>query len=526
MAKAVQETVPQKKSTYLIADVAALTGVSAPRLRSWEGAGVLQPLRSPGATRLYSVDDMARVRLITRSLLKPGRRGSLRRVAKDLASGALVPGPEDYAGLPGTDAPDLMNDTEYWHAVVASMTELVVVGDSEGRATSMNPALRALLRFEPGATEDPEPARSLEGEPLPSALETLPLRWSALTGTQHRDLMLALPGPAGTQVQTCWTVTPLRGADGPAVGAVAVGHVVIPDASLLPEDWLTLAAHGLRNPVTTILGRLQLARQASATLIAGDQAGAQKIETHLAAAERSTENLIRVMETVLDASAATKGVLIHHLEPDSVDLALLARQAIAHDQQQTSRHTVTLEAPPGPLLVAGDRIRLRQVLDHLLANAITYSPEGGAIEVRLEAAKTPFVLPSGGDGAPFDPSDAAAGWARLRVTDTGMGISSAVLPHVFDRYWRASHMEQTIGGAGLGLYVCRAVVAAHGGHIWVERTVCAGEANDAADGWHGTVMAVVLPLVEAPEHGDRTAKADDADTDDRAPAERSAAAVS
>jgi len=66
MAKAVQETVPQKKSTYLIADVAALTGVSAPRLRSWEGAGVLQPLRSPGATRLYSIDDMARERLITR----------------------------------------------------------------------------------------------------------------------------------------------------------------------------------------------------------------------------------------------------------------------------------------------------------------------------------------------------------------------------------------------------------------------------------------------------------------------------
>ncbi len=439
-----------------------------------------------------------------------------------LASGALVPGPQDYAGLPGADEPNVMSDAEYWQAVVASMAELVVVGNAEGRVTSMNLALRSLLHLEPGAEENPEPARSLDGEPPTPALETLPLRWSALTGTQHRDIILMLPGPAGTQVQTSWTVTPLRDTDGLAAGTVAVGRIVPPDASLLPEDWLALAANDLRNPVTTILGRLQLARHAGAALQAGDQEGARKLESHLAVAERSAENLIRVMETVLDASKATKGLLIHDLEPEGVDLTLLARQVVEHEQQQTSRHTVTLEAPPGPLRVAGDRIRLRQVIHNLLTNAIRYSPEGGAIDMRLEAAAAPSMLLFGDDRAAVGTSHAAADWVWVRVADTGMGISSAALPHVFDRYWRAPDSEPVIGGAGLGLYVCRAIVAAHGGHIWVERSVCAAEADSTAGGWHGTVVAVVLPLIEAPAHG---ATPGEAATDNQQPSEHPSTAV-
>ncbi len=494
MAKLLQETVLEQKATFLIADVAAFTGVPPPRLRSWEDAGILRPLRSPRATRLYSIDDMARVRLIARSLLKPGRRGSLRRVAKELDSGALVPGPEDYAGLPGADGPAVMSDAAYWQAVVAGMADLVVVGDREGRVTSMNPALRALLHLEPEHLEADVPARSLDGELPPLALETLPLRWAAQTGTRHRDVTLLLPGATGEQLQTSWTVTPLRDEEGQSTGAVGVGRVMPPDASLLPEDWLAVAAHDLRNPVTTILGRLQLARHVGARLRAGDEAATQQVMHHLAVAERSTEHLIRVMQTVLDASRATKGLLIHDLDPEGVDLTAMALQAAEDALQQTSRHRVTVAGPPGPLMVAGDRIRLRQVLDNLLSNAIKYSPDGGTIEVRLEMAAAPPVQTADGavtkDAAP----DEAGGWAWVRVADTGIGIAPAALPHVFDRYWRAPDAETGTRGAGLGLYVCRAIVSAHGGHIWVERSVPAVDAEDSASSWHGTVVAIVLPL--------------------------------
>lgn|GEM_PF-2479324 len=492
--------VPQREIMLLIADVAALTGVPAPQLRSWEAAGVIHPRRSPSATRLYSAEDVAQVRLIKRSLLKPGRRGSLRRIAKELAGGSLTPEPEDFAGIPGVATPAVMSDAAYWQAVVSSMGELVIVGDGAGRVTSMNPALRCLLPVtEPSGSVD-EPARSLGGEPLPAVLEALPLRWSALTGTQHRDVMVMLPGVAGSQVHTAWRVSPLRDDSGQAVGAVGVGRIVPQGPALLPEDWLAVAAHDLRNPVTTILGRLQLARRASAVLHGPEAPAAQRLNDHLAMAQRSTEDLIRIMDTVLDASAATSGMLIGHLEPEGIDLGQLAQQTVERAQQQASHHSFSLEVHGGPLHVAGDRIRLQQVLHNLLANAMKYSPDGGAIQVKLEVSAEPQApLPDESLTSGTTP-DAAAGWVWVRVADNGLGIPVESVPHVFERYWRVADATHRISGTGLGLYVCRAIVAAHGGHIWVERTVAEAEVPNGD--WHGTVIALVLPLFSTPgPHG-------------------------
>jgi len=182
--------------TLLIADVAALTGVAAPQLRSWEGAGLLHPRRLPNGTRLYGSEDVARVRLITRSLVNPGRRGSLRRLAVDLARGDLQPSPADYAGL--DPSPSALVGTRYWRAVVESMPDIVVVCDLDGRVTAMNQALRALV----GGTE---PRGGTE--PLPASLQELPLRWAALTGTQHRDLALTFPGQGGPTVRAVQDVS-------------------------------------------------------------------------------------------------------------------------------------------------------------------------------------------------------------------------------------------------------------------------------------------------------------------------------
>ena len=190
---------PEQDAALLIADVAALTGVPPPQLRSWEQAGLLHPRRAPNAIRVYGIEDVARARLIKRSLVNPGRRGSLRRLAAQIAGGALRPDREDYAGLRTPAAgPVALTEARYWRAVVDAMAELVVVCDTGGRMTYANPALRRLLS--PAAAEPPrgdeltaereQPARSPAGAALPAALETLPLRWAARTGTQHRDVPL------------------------------------------------------------------------------------------------------------------------------------------------------------------------------------------------------------------------------------------------------------------------------------------------------------------------------------------------
>lgn len=493
---------PPQDPAFLIADVAALTGVPAPQLRSWEQAGLLSPRRSPNATRLYSVEDVARVRLIKRSLANPGRRGSLRRLAAQFAAGTLQPAPEDYIDLPVAAAgPAPLTDAAFWQAAVNALAEPLVVCDTGGHMVYANPALQAMLPPDPeqpfageGQDGPPRPSRSRAGAPLPVALEALPLRWAARTGTYHRDVPLLLRGPDGAERRLVWTVTPLRDAGGSLHGAVGLGRPAAPDPPKT-EDWLVAAAHDLRNPVTNILGRVGLARRVLAARPAADagvepwRAAADSADSHLAVAELSIADLIRSMETLFDAAAIANGALLQRLEPGGVAIDLIAHRAVERARLYSNRHTFELEVHTSPLLVAGDRVRLAQVFAHLLANAVTYAPDGGPITVQLDAVET---LPSLSLGSPAG-THAARGWVLLRIADTGLGIRADTLPHVFDPYWRSGIVTQRIAGMGLGLYTCRAIVEAHGGHIWVEDTATIDEA-EARAGRHGTVMAFALPL--------------------------------
>jgi signal transduction histidine kinase len=489
----------------LIADVAALTGVPPPQLRSWEQAGLIHPRRSPNAIRLYSIEDVARVRLVKRSLINPGRRGSLRRLVKALSAGTLAPGPEDYEGLISTistSAP--LAAAHYWAAVVGALADPVVVCDIEGNVTYANEALWSLMPTAAEQAADDRGSAPPAPVVLPRVLDVLPLRWSALTGTRHRDVELLLPGPTGAAIRTLWTVTPLRDEDGGLHGAVGVGREAAVEESTQPGELLAMAAHDLRSPATVILGRTELARRVLAMLRVAEtpqerQVAVDRLDQHLAATMLSTVDLMQMMGTLLDASAAAHGALVQLMDPAGVALNPLARQALDHAREHTSRHAFTLEAPATPLLVVGDPVRLRQVFDNFLGNAVKYSPDGGPITLQLEYASSLPMLPDGSD-RPMRVTEAhVPGWVVVRVKDSGLGIPADAIPHVFDRFWRAQGVTRHIRGTGLGLYTSRAIVEAHGGHIWVESSVPVAESKVTADGWHGTVIALVLPLVSLPQ---------------------------
>ena len=108
--------------------------------------------------------------------------------------------------------------------------------------------------------------------------------------------------------------------------------------------------------------------------------------------------------------------------------------------------------PQHPVVGQWDRDRLGQVLDNLLGNAVKYTPAGSEIRVRIEAGRHE---------------------ARLRVADQGPGIPAAVLPQLFERFYRGEHADET-GGLGLGLYISRMLVDAHGGRIWAASAPGAG----------------------------------------------------
>jgi len=156
----------------------------------------------------------------------------------------------------------------------------------------------------------------------------------------------------------------------------------------------------------------------------------------------------------------------------------------------------TVELPDTPLTTSADPDRVEQVLVDLLDNALKHTSAGGKVVVvgyglRVEGGEsepsTPDLCP------PTPPPLPDGGWVIISVADTGEGIPAADLPHVFERFYRADRSRsRERGGSGLGLSIAKALVEAHGGHIWLEST---SRAAGAGEGKSGTTASFALPLV-------------------------------
>jgi signal transduction histidine kinase len=144
----------------------------------------------------------------------------------------------------------------------------------------------------------------------------------------------------------------------------------------------------------------------------------------------------------------------------------VAEEAVALLRPLAKEQNITIAAEVEPVTVAGDRTALAQILGNLLENAIRYNKPQGEVRVGVKEK----------DGA-----------AEVRVTDTGIGIPAADLPHVFDRFYRVDKARTRVsGGTGLGLAIVQTLVEAHGGTVAVESTPDVG-----------TTVRVRLPLSPA-----------------------------
>jgi signal transduction histidine kinase len=178
-----------------------------------------------------------------------------------------------------------------------------------------------------------------------------------------------------------------------------------------------------------------------------------------------------MIEALLDLSRIETGQL--SIERAPVDLGALARRMLDEAQPALDEHTIRYHPPGEPLLIVGDELRLEQVIQNLIQNAIKYSPSGGRIDV--EVARR-------GDRA------------CVTVTDQGIGIPPAALPRLFSRFYRASNVNpQHITGMGVGLYVVKEIVNLHGGEV--EVTSQEGE---------GSTFTICLPLKTTDQQEPRT----------------------
>lgn len=224
------------------------------------------------------------------------------------------------------------------------------------------------------------------------------------------------------------------------------------------DQFLSIASHELKTPLTSLIGYIDLMqrratrsgdmteRDQRAVRVIGEQAG----------------RLNKLVGALLDLSRIETGQL--SIERGLVDLKALTHRLVDEIQPTTDRHSLVFSATDQPLMLLGDELRLEQVLQNLIQNAIKYSPTGGTVTVQLDR-----------DGNN----------ASVRVSDQGIGIPAAAQPQLFRRFYRAPNADaQHISGMGIGLYVVKEIVELHGGTVDV-----------ASQEGQGSTFTIRLPLL-------------------------------
>ena len=231
----------------------------------------------------------------------------------------------------------------------------------------------------------------------------------------------------------------LGGPDSNVVGILFTNITERKRLERLQQDFVAMASHDLSGPVTVLRARAQLLQRRQAY----DEASVTAILEQTQRMERLIDDLrelVRLETGHLELRRLP--VMLDHLVHEAIERMRL--QAQGHDLRQVTQD------PPREVCVDADRIA--QVLDNLLGNAVKYSPEGTVITVSVVQS---------------------ADVVQISIRDQGPGIEPDAIPHLFERFYRATAREVT-GGLGLGLYIARTVVTAHGGQIWVESEPGAG----------------------------------------------------
>lgn len=247
--------------------------------------------------------------------------------------------------------------------------------------------------------------------------------------------------PSGIPLAVGITYAPLLSPEGNLLNIIASVRDIthFREAEELKSTFISVISHELKTPVALIKGYVGTLRRED---VSWDR---EIIQDSLAVIEEEADRLTELIENLLDASRLQAGGLKLNL----TDLAFksFAESLAERFRTQTNKHTILVDFPEDFPVVMVDQDRLGQVMSNLLSNAIKYSPNGG--EIRLSGQVRPEQV-------------------IICVQDQGPGIAPGDIPHVFDRFYRADDASRTTKGAGLGLYLTRAIVEAHGGRIWVD----------------------------------------------------------
>jgi signal transduction histidine kinase len=234
------------------------------------------------------------------------------------------------------------------------------------------------------------------------------------------------------------------------------------------DEFLSIASHELRTPVTAISGVAQVALRAKERGTLDDA----RLTRALGQIMRGSQRLVTLTEDLLDVSRLQTGRVELRLEP--LDLTAFVAEFVERFGMTLGElHGLRLETDGPGRTFQVDPARLEQVLSNLLSNAVKYTPDGGEIVVSVQ----------------HEHDEAGRRGARITVSDGGIGLPPGTEETIFQPFGRAPNAaHRQIQGLGLGLYICRQILERHGGRIWAE---------SPGDG-QGTTVSLWLPQAPPP----------------------------
>jgi two-component system sensor histidine kinase VicK len=365
---------------------------------------------------------------------------------------------------------DLGDETRRFEVIVNSIEDGVIMIDDQQVIQLINPGAAAICGWpaEEAAGLNVHSVMQLvsdKGVALPN--EENPFNQIFRLGQTIRDNNMYLLNKDNKQITIGLSLSPLLSADNQVTAAVAVFRDVSDERAQEKQraDFISTASHEMRTPVAAIEGYLALALNDKVSTIDN------RARDYLEKAHASTEHLGQLFQDLLTSAKAEDGRLTSH--PTVVEIGAFLEQLTNDLRFAAEKKGLFMDFTYGPgktinasqdatggervirplYYVYVDQDRLREVITNLFDNAVKYTPEG----------KVTIGL-TGDDNV-----------VQCSVKDTGPGIPAADLPHLFQKFYRVDNSAtRTIGGTGLGLFICRKIVELYNGRIWVESEVGKG----------------------------------------------------
>jgi len=357
------------------------------------------------------------------------------------------------------------------HAILDQLPEGITLVEADGSLSYMNCAAEHLLQVSPeshwNALHDRDPlaqsVKDLKGQNLSSKdfLLLHALHGETITG---RETVITRPDNSSIVLMT--SCAPLYNKEQEIMGAVSVFQDVTLRKNMEQQksEFLSLASHELRTPITSIQGLAEILHM---HVQSGKSLDSPRSHHAIEEVIGQSRQLAYLIDGMLDIS---------RLENMQLELQIVSNDVVSMLKRVVESHAMTSKYHPIHFVIEGlqahetlmgcfDEQRMTQAMNNLINNAIKYSPKGSIIEVGLHWTLT-------------QPEQ-----ALLWVKDFGVGIPQSELNSIFDRFYRVSSTDRSIGGLGVGLYLVREIVTRHDGRVWAE----------SVEG-KGSTFYVLLPL--------------------------------